>query len=93
MNLKQESFWTKNTSTYLLMEQNLKLIPTPTEKRYVNVNHIIANARDSTMPRMLLSVMILTEIAMSLVTTYTKSTAGVLTIKQHYLQSDDGHWC
>ena len=88
MNLKQESFWTKNTSTYLLMAQNSKLIPTLMVRRYANVNLkklLTVTVRDSTMPKMLLLAMTLTEIAMSLVTTYTKSTHGVLTIKRNYL--------
>jgi hypothetical protein len=67
------------------MVQNLKLIPTPMERRYVNANHIIVNARDSITLRMLLWVMTLTGIAMSMVTTFTNSTVGVLTTKLNYL--------
>jgi hypothetical protein len=66
------------------MVQNLKLIPTLMERKYVNANRIIVNARDSTMPRMLLWVMTLTEIATSLVTAFTKSTVGALTTKLNY---------
>jgi hypothetical protein len=84
MNPKQESFWTKNTSISLLMVQNSKLIPTLMVRRYVNANLATVNARDSTMLKMLLLVMTPTEIAMSLVTTFTKSTVGVLTTKLNY---------
>jgi len=88
MNLKQESFWTKNTSTYLLMAQNSKLIPTLMVRRHANVNLkklLTVTVRDSTMPKMLLGVMTPTEIATYLVTTYTKSTVGVLTTNLNYL--------
>jgi len=85
MNLKQESFWTKNTSISLLMVQNSKLIPTLMVRRYVNANLATVNARDSTTLKMLLLVMTPTEIVMSLVTTFTKSTVGVLTTKLNYL--------
>jgi len=70
------------------MVQNSKLIPTLMVRRYANVNLkklLTVTVRDSTMPKMLLWVMILTEIAMSSVTTFTKSTVGVLTIKLNYL--------
>jgi hypothetical protein len=67
------------------MVQNSRLIPVPMVRRYVNANHIIVSAKDSTTLKMLLWVMILTEIAMSSVTTFTKSTVGVLTTKLNYL--------
>jgi hypothetical protein len=68
------------------MELNSKLILIHMGKKYANVNpKIIANARDSTMPMRLLADMILIEIAMSLVTIFTKSTLGVLTTKLSYL--------
>jgi len=57
-------------------------------RRYANVNLkkiLTVTVRDSTMPKMLLGVMTPTEIAMSLVTTFTKSTVGVLTTKLNYL--------
>ena len=66
------------------MELNLNLIPTPTEKRYVNVN-IIVNARDSITLKMLLWVMIPIEIALSSVTACIRLIAGVLTTKLNYL--------
>ncbi len=71
------------------MVQNSKLIPTLMVRRYANVNLkklLTVTARDSTMPKMLLWVMTPTEIATFLVTTYTKSTVGVLTIKMNYLR-------
>jgi hypothetical protein len=89
MNLKQESFWTKNTSTYLLMVQNSKLIQTLMVRRYANVNLkklLTVTVRDSTMPKMLLGVMTPTETATYLVTTFTKSTVGVFTTKRNYLR-------
>jgi len=64
------------------MEPNSKLILTLMARKYANVNlkgTLIVNARDSTMTMKLLGVMTLTEIAMSLVTIFTKSTHGVLT--------------
>jgi len=70
------------------MVQNSRLIPTLMVRRYANakeIPHIIVNARDSTMQRMLLWVMIPTEIATSLVTAFTKSTVGALTTKLNYL--------
>jgi len=85
LNRKQESFWTWNISISLLMEQNSRLIPTLMVRRYANANLASVNARDSTTLKMLLWVMILTEIATSLVTTFTNSTVGVLTTKQNYL--------
>src|SRR5512139_1415214 len=88
MNLKQENLWTQNTSISLLMEQNSKLILILMVKKYANVNlkeFLIVNARDSTMLMKLLGVMTLTEIAMSMVITFTKSTHGVLTTKLNYL--------
>ena len=54
-------------------------------RRYANANLIVVNARGSTMLNMLLGVMTLTEIATFLVTTFTKSTHGVLTTKLNYL--------
>jgi hypothetical protein len=70
------------------MVQNSKLIPTLMVRRYANVNLkklLTVTVKDSTMPKMLLWVMIPTEIATSLVTTFTKSTVGVLTTKLNYL--------
>jgi len=67
------------------MVQNLKLTPTPMERRYVNANHIIVNARDSITLRMLLWVMIPTEIAMCSDTISIRLIAGVLTTKRNYL--------
>jgi hypothetical protein len=74
------------------MVQNSKFIPTLMVRRYANVNLkknlkklLTVTVRDSTMPKMLLGVMTPTETAMSLVTTYTKSTVGVFTTKLNYL--------
>ena len=70
------------------MEQNSKLIPTHMVKKYAIVNlkkTLIVNARDSIMLMRLLGDMTLTEIAMSMVTIFTKSTHGVLTIKLNCL--------
>ncbi len=69
------------------MVQNSKLIPILMVRRYANAKELLTvTARDSTMQKMLLWVTIPTEIAMSLVTTYTKSTVGVLTTKLNYLR-------
>jgi len=67
------------------MVQNLKLIPTLMERRYVNVNLITVTVRDSTMQKRHLWVMIPIEIAMCSVTTFTKSTVGPLKAKLNYL--------
>ena len=66
------------------MAQNSKLIPTLMVRRYVSANLATVNARDSTTLKMLLLAMTPTEIAMSLVTTFTKSTVGVLTTKLNF---------
>ena len=67
------------------MVQNSKPTPIPMVRRYANVNHIIVSAKDSTTLKMLLWVMILTEIAMYSVTISIRSIAGVLTTKLNYL--------
>jgi hypothetical protein len=54
-------------------------------RRYATVNPITVNARDSTTLKKLLGVMTHTEIAMSSVITFTKSTVGLMTTKLNYL--------